>query len=262
MERIFLSRLIITIFLFISSNIIFGQHNYYVFKKEGNPYFKENKKVERGEPFLKTDILIVKKKDTVILVNELGEIFKISEPMSYSFSEIKLYKHKLEEDSFTRKYFKYVWKQFTNQNKRKLESGVVYREKRDIKLKYPIDSAKVYSPEVQFSWNNKTESKEVYFFLKDLEANRTIKLRLNGNSIMLYLDNYLLNSNTEYQWWVDTTPFPDLTQIEFHNLNILDKKEYQKLEEETAVLIKTFKILGFTEEEIKEAICVDYKFCR
>ena len=79
--------------------------------------------------------------------------------------------------------------------------------------------------------------------------------------MVLHLDNFLLRPDQNYEWSVSTNAFPNLTELKFNLLEILTKQEYENLKEEVAALIKAFKLLGFSEAEIQEAICIDYKFC-
>ncbi len=262
MERVFLSRVVGVLALFFSCSISFGQQNYYVFKKRGKPVVHKDKVLDRGSLFLETDTLTMNAQDYVLLVNELGELFEIDKPNKYVFSAIVDYRRKLEADSFTEKYFAYVWEQFTNQTKKKQEAGVVYREERKVSLLSPRDSVKFFAPEVQFLWQNTTEQEGVYFFLRELKTGHLTKIGTTGNSIILHLDNVLLKPGQAYEWSVTTSSFPNLNELKFNLLDIVTKQEYEQLEKEVAALIKVFTLLGFSEAEIQEAICIDYKFCR
>ena len=262
MERIFLSRIVGVLALCFSCSICYGQHNYYVFKKRGKPAANKVEVLDRGSQFLETDTLYLKAQDYVLLVNELGELFEIDKPNTYAFSAIVDYRRKLNADSFTKKYFIYVWEQFTNHAKIKQEAGVVYREERNIKLLSPRDSVKLFAPEVEFSWQNTTDQEGVYFFLRDLKTGHLTKIGLTGNSIILHLDNVLLKPGQAYEWSASTTSFPNLNELKFNLLDMVTKQEFEQLEKEVAALIKAFTLLGFSETEIQEAICIDYKFCR
>lgn len=261
MERIFLSRLIGFLILCFSSSLSFGQDNYYVFKKSGNPTINTDKVLKRGTAFLEADTLNMEKKDYVLLVNEIGELFEIITPNNYAYSAIENYRLKLEDDSFTKKYLTYVWKQFTNQIKRKQEAGVVYREERNIKLLTPQDSVQLYAHEVRFSWKNNTDKTELFFFLKDMKTGHLTKIGITGSSIVLNLDNMILKSDQNYEWSVSSSSFPNLNELKFNRLNMLSKDAYLKFEQEMAAIVKAFTLLGFTVEEIQEVICLDYKFC-
>lgn len=261
MERIFLSRIVVVLTLCFTCGICFGQQNYYVFKKRGKPALNTDKILERGAALLESDTLYMGEKDYVLLVNKSGALFEITKPNMYAFSAIADYQRRLEDDSFTKKYFVYVWKQFTNQMKKKQEAGVVYREERKVKLLAPRDSVMIFSPEVRFSWQNTTDESELFFFFRDLKTKHLTKIGITGSTLVLNLDNFLLKSGQGYEWSVSTSSFPNLNELKFNRLDILSKEEHEKLEREVAAIITAFKYLGFSEAEIQEAICLDYRFC-
>ncbi len=260
MERIFLSRLVGLVFFFITGSMCFGQ-NYYVFKKRGKPAINTTKVLDRGGVFSAADTLHMGENDYVLFVNKIGELFELTDANIYAFSAITDYKKKLENESFTKKYFVYVWQQFTNQHKRKQEAGVVYREERNVALVSPIDSVRTGSPEVKFSWNNKTDKEELFFFLRDLKTKHLTKIGLTGNEILLNVDNFILKPGQTYEWSVSDAAFPNLNELQFNQLNVLTKEQYEELLKEMNTIITAFKFLGFSEAEIQEVICLDYKFC-
>lgn len=261
MESIFISRVTVALVLTFVSNLLVGQNSYYVFQKEGNPFFNGNKTAERGSPFASSDTLHIAEKDYILLVDKAGELYEMTEPNTYLVADVGNYKRQLEKDSFTKKYFTYVWKQFTNQYKKKQEAGVVYREERIIQMVEPIDSVKLYAPEIRFSWNNKTDTDEVFFMLKDLETNHLTKIGTTGNTLLLHLDNQLLKPGKQYEWALAETSFPNLKELKFRQLNVLTKEANEKLKTELGTLIAAFRLLGFSDFQIKQAICMDYKFC-
>lgn len=261
MERIFFSRLIGTFLCMLFTQISVAQSSYYVFKKSGSPFFSSEKEVERGSYFQNGDTLKLANNDYVMLVNQKGELFELETPNIYTLLEVSNFKLKMEYTSFTKKYFSYIWQQFTNKRKSKQEAGVVYREERNVQQLIPIDSAKVYMQEVWFSWKNNTDKELMYFFLKDVETGHMTKIGTFSDSLLLQLDNYLLKPGKEYEWSVAISSFPNLNNLKFSRLTVLNKEEYQKIAEEVAILVKSFKLLGFTETEIQQAICESYKFC-
>jgi hypothetical protein len=261
MARIFFSRLAITVLVLFFAQMVVAQNSYYIFKKSGNPIFNIDTPAERGTFFNENDTLKLKTSDYVMLVNQKGELFELNTPNKFTIKEILAYKLKIEYTSFTRKYFTYVWRQFTNNRKSKQEAGVVYREGRDILLKTPIDSAKIYKPIAWYVWENKTGNNLLYFFLKDIESGHLTKIGTTSDSLLLHVDNLLLVPGKSYEWSVTSSAFPNLNQLKFNALKVLNEKEYLEVKKEVAILIKTFKILGFSEKEIQQVICMDYKYC-
>lgn len=259
MEKLFILR-IVGIVCF-SCSLSFGQSNYYVYKKEGKPVLNTIKNLERGGLFSESDTLFMAAQDYVLLVNESGELFEINKPNKYAYSAIVDYKRKFESNSFSKKYFTYVWKQFTNQLKRKQQAGVVYREERNIELVSPVDSLRLFSPEVRFTWQNRTDSTEVFFFLRNLNTKHLAKIGLKGNTMVLNLDNFILKSDETYEWSLATEPFPNLNELKFNRLDLLSKAKYEKLKTDMNAIVKVFTILGYSESDVKKAICQDYKLC-
>ncbi|WP_405399907.1 hypothetical protein [Maribacter sp. Asnod2-G09] len=262
MGRLFLSRLgFICFMLLLFSNMAIAQNSFYIFKKSGQPFFNVDLPVQRGAVFRKSDTLTLRKLDTVFLINRLGELFELKEPRGYSYNSLQNFRKKSENESFTSKYFSYVWRQFTNKQESRQQPGVVYREDRNIKLTEPMDSIKWYVPEINFSWENRTDSLTTYFHLQDLDTNHITKLGTTSNSLILYKDNLILKPGKSYRWAVTTSPFPDFNEIKFNNFELLTKESHSELKKEMEALILALKILGFSEDDIKKAICLDYKFC-
>jgi hypothetical protein len=154
-----------------------------------------------------------------------------------------------------------VWKQFSNQKEIRQRPGVVYREERTIKLSEPMDSIRFNVPAIEFSWRNNTDISKVYFHLQDLDNNHISKIGTTTNSITLYRDNVLLQSGRSYKWTVTTQAFPDFGKLEFNSFELLTKEAYERLKIKMKTLKKALLVLGFSEEDIKTAICLDYKFC-
>lgn len=261
MERIFFSRLIGTLLCLLLVQITVAQGSYYVFKISGGPFFNSEKVVERGSYFQERDTLKLGNNDYVMLVNQKGELFELVTPNIYTLLDVPNFKLKMEYSSFSKKYFSYIWQQFTNKRKSKQEAGVVYREERNVQRLIPIDSSKVYRSQVWFSWKNNTDKKLMYFFLKDLKTGHMTKIGTFSDSLLLQIDNYLLKPGNLYEWSVAISSFPNLNELEFSTLSVLTKEEYLKIAEEVAILVESFKLLGFTEAEIQQAICESYKFC-
>lgn len=261
MGRLFLSRLGFGILFLILSNGAVAQDNYYVFKKSGQPFFNMNISLQRGGIFSTTDTLTLRKQDTVFLINRLGELFELKEPGAYAFSRLRSHRKLSSDDSFAKKYFSYVWKQFTNQQEIRQRPGVVYREKRNIELLSPMDSIRWYVPEIEFLWNNKTDAVTTYFHLQDLDSKHFTKIGTTSSSLVLYRDNVILKSGKNYRWTVSTEPFPDFNGVKFNSFQLLTRDAYVQLKQEIDTLIVALKLLGFSEKDIKKAICLDYKFC-
>jgi hypothetical protein len=262
MGRLFLSRLgFLCLIAILFANLAIGQNSFYVYKKSGNPFFNASLPVQRGAMFGETDILKLHALDTVFLVNKLGELFELKQPQVYTYESLKDYRKEANNDSFTKKYFSYVWKQFTNQHEIRQMPGVVYRENKKIKLLTPMDSIRWWVPEIKFSWKNDTDNTLVYFHLQDIDTDHITKLGVETNHLILYRDNVILKSGKIYKWAVTTLPFPNFDEVGFNTFELLDREGYEALKKEVHAIKQALKLLGFSEDDIKTAICMDYKFC-
>lgn len=260
MGRLFLPRLGFICFLLLS-NLTMAQNSFFVYKKSGQPFFTMDLPVQRGVVFKNTDTLILKELDTVFLINRLGQLFELNEPLAYDYNSLHRYRKQSANDSFASKYFSYVWKQFTNQQESRQQPGVVYREDRKIKLIQPMDSIRRYVTNIVFSWQNRTDSLTTYFHLQDMETKHITKIGTTSSSLQLFRDNLILKSGHSYKWGVTTSPFPDFKEVTFNNFELLTNEAYSELKREMEALTLALKMLGFSEDDIKTAICWDYKFC-
>ncbi|WP_396636082.1 hypothetical protein [Maribacter sp. R77961] len=262
MGRLFLSHLgALTLLMLLITSACIAQEDYFVFKVSGAPMLNNSKLLKRGSIFTKPNSIQIKEQDTVFLINKLGELFELNRPNTYLTKSIENFRKKSERSSLSIGYFSYVWKQFSNQKEIRQRPGVVYREERNIKLSEPMDSIRFNVPAIEFSWKNNTDISKVYFHLQDLDNNHISKIGTATNSITLYRDNVLLQSGRSYKWAVTTQAFPDFGKLEFNSFELLTKEAYEKLKIKMRTLKKALLVLGFSEEDIKMAICLDYKFC-
>lgn len=253
--------LFIIVFSVLSIN---AQNNFFVYKIEGSPILKVNdtiKSINKGTKITKKSSIKLNVNDELHLINELGELFKITEIKNYLFSDIQDLTPVKDESSFTKKYFTYVWKQFTNNTGKNIKTGVVYRTDNITLMLQPADSIKIYFPEVKFSWNKEKDGKPLYFMLKDKFSNQLTKIGTNDTSITLFIDNLLLKRGNSYEWTVTETKYPNFEKITFYSFELLDSKKFKALQEELSELTKDLKKLGYNDTEIKTMLCEDYKVC-
>jgi hypothetical protein len=255
----------ITFFLIIFS-ILFtnAQNNFFVYKVNGSPELKVNdtlRAINKGTMIEKMSSLKLSENDELHLIDEIGDLFKVSEVGNYLFNDLQKLSPIKDKSSFTKKYFAYVWKQFTNNTGKNIKTGVVYRIDNITLMLQPADSIKIYFPEVKFSWNKEKDDKPLYFILKDKSSNQVTKIGTNNTSITLFIDNLLLKRGNFYEWTVTETKYPNFEEITFYSFELLDSKMFKALQEELSELTKDLKKLGFNDTEIKTMLCEDYKVC-
>lgn len=262
MARILLSRLKQVCFITLSTvTLLEAQEPYFVFQKSGTPIINTEAPLRRGEMIGGLDTLMIKQFDTVFLINQVGEVFELNSPASYTYNIIKDFRKVSDRKSLSVAYFTFVWKQFSNQKEIRQRPGVVYREDRGIVLTKPMDSIQFYVPEIEFTWNNKTDTKKVYFHLQQENSEHILKIGTTSNSIVLYRDQVVLRAGTRYKWAVTEEAFPDFRLVNFNSFKLLTKSEYVAFKEKMKALTTGLELLGFSEKDIKRAICLDYKFC-
>lgn len=262
MGRIFLSRLKqICLLILAMSNLLEAQEPYYVFQKSGTPILNAEFPVRRGEMLSVLDTLKVKKSDTIFLINEVGEVFELNSPANYAYNNIHAYKKQSDRKSLSVAYFIFVWKQFSNQKQVRQRPGVVYRENRGIILTKPMDSIQWYLSEIEFSWNNNTDAEIMYFHLQKKSSEHITKIGTRSNSLILYRDNVILRPGEHYKWAVTEEAFPDFATVRFNSFKLLTKSEYTEFKDNMKALTTGLQLLGFSKEDIRRAICLDYKFC-
>lgn len=256
-------------FLFVY--IIFGyfslnaQNNFYAYKVEGNPRMILNdtlKKISKGSKIPENAVIQLNNSDHLLFINDSGELFKLNIAGRFLYDDLKNILPVKDKSSFTKKYFSYVWKQFTNNNSTKIKTGVVYRIDNIVLMQQPADSIKIYFPEIQFSWNRDKEKDEtLYFILKEKKSNHITKIGTKSTTVTLFIDNRLLKRGKEYEWTVSKTKYPNFEKTKFYHFELLDSKKFKAIQEELSELTKDLEKLGFSQTEIKKMICEDYKVC-
>ena len=65
----------------------------------------------------------------------------------------------------------------------------------------------------------------------------------------------------QYKWAVTKEAFPNFGTIGFKSFKLLTKAQYTEFKAKMKALSKGLELLGFSEKDIRNAICLDYKFC-
>ena len=238
-----------------------AQNSLMVFKVNGSPILKVNdslKSLSKGSQISSNASITLNANDDLLLINEKGNCYKINEPREYLFSEVLNNPVAVDNSSFTKKYFTYVWDQFVKNIKSKVKTGVVYRNDNLILLQ-PSDSVKIYNPEIKFVWN--IEAEDSFFLLRDIETDHISKFGVTGNYLTLFVDNEFLEKGKAYQWAVSDTKFPNLDDVEFYKFSLLTTDEFNVLKPDIDLFKKELSALGFTSNEIRTLLCTDYKIC-
>jgi len=241
-----------------------GQNDFFVHFYKGVPFIEQNdsiKPISKGSIIEKDAKLVINKKDVVHLIDDKGEVYKISKTGKYKRKELKKLDAEKNSSSFSKSFFTSLWKQFTNAAaSKKNKSAVVYRGDDILLMQNPIDSAKVYASEIGFKWKaipNKT--KDYYFILKDIETGKLTKFGTPTNELSLFMDDGMLKQGNNYQWAITETKYFKENELSFYNFRLITKSEFKALEPNIKELSNYLKSLGLTQKEIKSTISEDYK---
>lgn len=259
MEKLYLSIALIATLFF--SEALVAQTNYCVFKVTGEPVLANGNKLSKGSLITSGNTIKVGASEHVLLVDESGQLYDIGENKEAGFDAIPSFKRVAETASFSEKYLSYVWKKFTKQKAAGEHLGVTYRNDRVYLQLAPNDSIKIYVPEIHFSWVTDEPDDKSYFLIKKAGSDHMTKVGVVGNKLHLFVDNRLLQPGEEYQWAVSKEKFPDLTSINLQSFTLLTAKQFKELKPEIEALKTDMISLGFSEDEIKEMLCTDYKLC-
>lgn len=262
MEKLYLVLKKACVFYFLLCSLhAFTQTNLVVYKIHGTPKLKTNNTIQnisKGALINPESKVILATKDTLLLIDKNGNTFKINTKGEYSTKDINKNPVATSSTSFTKKYFSYVWNKFIKNEEQKTKIGVVFRND-NVVLLQPSDSVKLYTSEIKFVWN--TDYKESFFHLKNVKDNHITKFGVNGSFVTLFVDNTILNRGEMYQWAISEKKFPNLDDLVFYNFSLLTLDAFNTLKPEFDSFKKDMLSLGFSNKEIKEMLCNDYKIC-
>lgn len=260
MEKL-LSRLRFLLILF--PLICNAQSKYAVFEVKGSPIHTEASKkgtltkgavVRAGEVSLKNE-------DQLTLLNNKGEVFQLKSPGKYAVSNFEKFKMNEGKEGFSSKYFAYVWREINSEENTKTNTGNIYRDGLIDILISPADSISTYMNKVVFTWAPIEKASAHYFFLKENATNSITKMKVEGDSLTIFVGGNLLKKGNVYSWGVSNEEYPDFTRIKMNQLNYLDKNTYDTKKAELDSFVKNLRKLGLSEKEITEKLCTYFKFC-
>ena len=243
-----------------------AQQDYFVYAVKGEPYLEVNdsiKPVNKGSILDQYTQITMNRDDEVQFINEQGDLFELYQTGTFKNTDLQQIQPKKNNTSFTRKLFSYVWKEFTyNLASRNNKSGVVYRGDDIILMRYPADSIQIFADQIRFEWLPiETKEKDYYFVLKDKSSGLVTTIGTPATSLALTVDQNLLKLGADYEWAITETRFANLEKIPFYGFRLLDEKEFKSKQLEIQQLTKDLKQLGFSNSEVREICCKDYKFC-
>lgn len=259
MEKLYVRLVLLLVVL--SSSKLHSQNEFGVFKVSGSPRIVDAGNLKKGDIINKGDAISLLVKDEVILLDAQGQLYKISGVTAVKYNEIQNFNTELEAGSFSKKYLTYVWNRFTKKSGKNDNISVVYRNDYLYLQLAPSDSIKIFRPEINFSWTVKNPNETKFFILKENGSSHITKLGIQGNTLHLSVDNELLKVGKQYGWAISESQFPDMNELKMHNFFILSAAEFKAMKPAIDSIKKDFIALGFSEIEIKEIFCFDFKIC-
>jgi len=259
MGKLFFSRLII-LTIFAISPIVIGQEYYCVFKVDGGPLLNDSIPLQKGVFINSGQFLRLNEKDEVVLLDDNGTIYELDKKMYIPFKNIEKFSKRPEQSSFTMKYLKFIWNKLW-QDEEKENIGVVFRSSRSNQLIAPLDSVSIYKSEIAFSWLEKQAGEDNFIFIRKNREETFLKFTTNGNTLALPVHDILLERDNTYYWSVSTDATPEKGELDFNTFQLLSEDSFNLKMEDVKEIWKEFKILGFTEEEIRTTFCEDNRLC-
>jgi hypothetical protein len=201
--------------------------------------------------------------DVIFYLDNNHSVYKFEQQGTFKYKDLKKVAPTIDKSTFTQRMFEYVWNQFTKTNvKEKNKSGVVYRGDNIVLMLHPADSIKIFYPEIKFEWHQiEDKTKDYYFILRDVENKNITKIGLKDNSLTLFVNENLVTSGKTYEWTITETKFPNYDKTTFYSFKLLTASEFDNLKKEIDAITEDLKSLGFDKNEIRAAICEDYKVC-
>lgn len=200
------------LFFLLLCNVTLGQQSFVVYQLKGTVNVRMNaqwRPVQIGQVVKSNDILFVDKGGSVVLICESYHAFTIKEPGNHRLSQyVRLCLR--EKYSITKKYFQYIWDEFTHahgtpeKNRRKYMQNVtaVVRGCPGVTIDPLLDTINNSAGDMKIKWELNTPGGAVSFVLFDsnLYGNELYSTASSQNYVSLdTLRNYI-GAHKEVYW--------------------------------------------------------------
>lgn len=261
MGKLFFSRLSLIVVLILVVNVSAQEpKSYCVFKALGSPMLSDSIVLKKGMFIKPNHFLVLNEEDELVLTDNEGVLYEIKKKVTMPFNRISHYTKKEEQSSFTLNYLKYVWKKLWEKDKKE-NVGVVFRANKSTLLLTPKDGIKWFGDYLSFRWLEASSEEVQYLYLKNLQNGQLVKIGTNGDKLVIPVDGLYLKPDNSYSWSVSINENDDLALLEFATFEILSHTSFAEKIEEYQEVFKEFRLLGFSEEEIKKSFCEDRNLC-
>ena len=229
---------------------VFATKGTVLLKKTGRPLYK-------GDYIRKDDILKLTKSSLITAIDHNGSAYQYQQAGECSFKKLLTAKRGLLHN-LTVRYLKFLYLEFTGKQKKETVIAGVYRGNELLLM--PPDSALVSNRNLKFVWQD-ANTNLYYFFLRNKATEELFKIGVSGTEIKLYEDMSIFRNSTQFEWTVDSREYPDLKNIGWNRLEVLDGKIVEKKMRDYIGFASDLKNLGFSNSEIHDLLCSTYCIC-
>lgn len=229
----------------------FSQSNLYVFQIKGDIRNEHNIKLKKGDQLKPGSTIRIQANSSLTCVDKDGNTYISQKRGTYPFPQILKDKTK-SQSSLTTNYFKYVWNELTNQSSAKTTIGGVFRGK--IRMKYPLDSAKVVASDLVLEWDKDDGVERYFVFAKKSTDEEHWVLPVLRDTSVAVSEHIPLQPGEDWIWSVTENEFANPDNLPFFSFRTISKKEYKALRKANKNLIKTLRKSGMGKEEIDRVI--------
>ena len=217
---------------------------------------RTGKLILKGDIILNKDELVLGNETSITVIDSEGAAYLKNTKGNFTFEELLKEKQKLS--NLTVRYFQFLYKELTGQQKKQSIMAGVYRGN-DL-LHMPPNSAIISNRNLKFVWDN-SSADFFYFFLKNKSTKEVLKIGVIGNEIKFYENMYFFKSSTQFEWTVDTREFPDLENIGWNKFEIVKNDVIEKQMLKNKKIKNDLEKLDFSYLDIKLNFCFYKGIC-
>ncbi len=189
---------------FLSVNLSAQESEYKIFYFSGNPKVVNNSKetaLIRDTYISSKSVLKVPANSYVVLTNKKEVPMGISNPGSYSVTDLNKIYQNVGNSNLTQEFFDYIANNMIQEDQKVRRSGGVYRAVGDI-LKTPFDEAIVINDEIKLDWAN-PNGKTLYLKIYDAETwEQPYNLMTTDSTYTVKFDDSKFIKGKQYAWTV------------------------------------------------------------
>jgi len=248
--------------MIIAVNLSYAQDSLCVFNINGSVYAQTAGSllpISKGMFLNKSTKVMLGESSGITAINDEGSAYQIKTAGEYKYASILRQKALKDSEGLSSKYFKFIWNEMAGKGSKETVIGGVFRG--EVLMMSPVDSAKIANSKITFKWQEEIEAEVYYLFIRNVDSDEIIKLATSGTELSIYLDSNIDIENT-IEWSVATTEFPNLKNIPFYTISLIDRNEFYHYLKDFEDLISDLKILGLSKNQIEKTICQTYGICK